>query len=150
MHNPEFHREFEIQTHHLISARRPDLIIINKKERICRIVDFALPAGHRVKLKGYEKRDKYFDLARELKKTVEHESDDNTNCNWSSLYSHQRIGTRAGGLTNNGTGGDCSNYSIIEIGHNTEKSSGDLCRLAFTQTPVENHQLTLMWKTLKE
>ena len=27
---------------------------------------------------------------------------------------------------------------------NTEKSPGDLRRLAVTQTPVENHQLTLM------
>ena len=34
----------------------------------CRIVDFAVPADHRVKLKESEKRDKYLDLARELKK----------------------------------------------------------------------------------
>ena len=39
----------------------------NKKEKTCRIVDFAFPADHRVKLKEYEKRDKYLDLARELK-----------------------------------------------------------------------------------
>ena len=60
--------DFEIQTDHLISARRPDLIIINKKEKICRIVDFAVPADHRVKLKESKKKDKYLDLARELKK----------------------------------------------------------------------------------
>ena len=35
---------------------------------ICRIVNFAVPADHRVKLKECEKRDKNFDLARELKK----------------------------------------------------------------------------------
>ena len=34
----------------------------------CRIVDFALPADHRVKLKESEKKDKYVDLERELKK----------------------------------------------------------------------------------
>ena len=51
-----------------ISARRPDLIIINKKERTCRILDFAVPVDHRVKLKDCEKREKYLDLARELKK----------------------------------------------------------------------------------
>ena len=51
-----------------ILARRPDVIIINKKKRICKIVNFAVPADHRVKLKEYEKRKKYFDLARELKK----------------------------------------------------------------------------------
>ena len=31
-------------------------------------MDFAGPAGHRIKLKECEKRDKYLDLARELKK----------------------------------------------------------------------------------
>ena len=34
--------DFNIQTDHLIPARRPDLIIINKKKRICKIVDFAV------------------------------------------------------------------------------------------------------------
>ena len=43
-------------------------------------------ANHKVKLKESEKKDKYLDLARELKKTVEHESDNYTNCNWCSWY----------------------------------------------------------------
>ena len=59
--------DFNIQTDHLIPARRPDLIIINKK-KICKIVDFAVPADHRINLKESEKKDKYLDLARELKK----------------------------------------------------------------------------------
>ena len=45
--------------------------------------------------------------------------------------------------------GDHPNYSIIKIGQNTEESPGDLKRLAVTQTPVRNHQLTLVWKTRK-
>ena len=32
---------------------------------------------------------------------------------------------------------------------NTEQSSGDLRRLTVTKTPVRNHQLMLVWKTLK-
>ena len=40
------------------------------------------------------------------------------------------IGTWTGRLGNNGTGGDCPNYSIVEIGQNTEKSPGDLRRLS--------------------
>ena len=36
--------------------------------RTCKIVDFAVPADHIVKLKQYEKKDKYLDLTRELKK----------------------------------------------------------------------------------
>ena len=77
MHNPEsapeneMHKglwDFGIQTDHLISARRPDLMIVNKKRRTCRIVDFAIPADHRLKLKETEKRNKYLDLARGMKK----------------------------------------------------------------------------------
>ena len=60
--------DFEIQTDHLISARRPDLIIINKNKRICKIFDLAVPADPRINLKECEKKDKYLDLARELKK----------------------------------------------------------------------------------
>ena len=60
-------RDFNIQMDHLIPARRPYLII-NKKKRICKIVDFAVPADYRINLKESEKKDKYLDLARELKK----------------------------------------------------------------------------------
>ena len=34
----------------------------------CKIVDFAVPADPKIKLKECEKKDKYLDLARELKK----------------------------------------------------------------------------------
>ena len=65
--------DFEMQTDHLISARRPDPVIVKKKKkkkkkkRNCRIVDFAVPSDHKIKLKEREKRDKYLDLAREMK-----------------------------------------------------------------------------------
>ena len=84
MHNPESvlendtHKllwDFEIQTDHLISARRPDLIIIDKKKkkktktkRTWKIVDFTVPVDQRVKLKENQKKDKYLELAWELKK----------------------------------------------------------------------------------
>ena len=37
-----------------------------QKKRTCRIVDFAVPADHRVKLKENKKKDKYVDLARKI------------------------------------------------------------------------------------
>ena len=55
---------FEVQTDHLILARRPDLVMINKKKRICLTVDFAIPADDRENIK----RDKYSNFASELKK----------------------------------------------------------------------------------
>ena len=39
-----------------------------QKKRICKFVDFAVPAYHRTNLKESEKKDKYLNLARELKK----------------------------------------------------------------------------------
>ena len=42
------------------------------------------------------------------------------------------------------TRGHHPNCSIVENGQNPEKSPGDLRRHAVTQTPVEDHQLTLM------
>ena len=79
MHNPapvlenNTHKllwDFDMHTDHLISARRLDLIIINKKKRTCNIVDFAVPADHIIKLKECEKKDGYLDLASELKKKI--------------------------------------------------------------------------------
>ena len=53
---------------YLIPARRLDLVVINKKKRICKIVDFAVPEDHRINLKECAKKDKFLDFARELKK----------------------------------------------------------------------------------
>ena len=60
--------DYDIDTDYLILARKSDLIIINNKKRIRKIVDFAVPAEQIIILKESEKKDKYFDLARELKK----------------------------------------------------------------------------------
>ena len=51
---------------------------------------------------------------------------------------------RTGGLSSWRTSGDHPNYYIIKNGQNTEKNHGDLGRHAVTQTPVKDHQLTLM------
>ena len=55
--------------------------------RTWRVVDFAVQVHHKVKLKDSEKKDKFQDLARERKKTMEHESDGDINYNWCSLQS---------------------------------------------------------------
>ena len=46
-----------------------------------------------------------------------------------------------GGLGSWRTSGDHPEYNIIEKRQNTEKSTGDLRKLAVTQIPVEDHQL---------
>ena len=58
------------------------------------------------------------------------------------------FGTVTGGLGSWRRSEDHQNYSIIENGQNTEKNPRDLKRLAVIQTPVKDHHLMLMRKTL--
>ena len=103
------------------------------KTRICKIMDFAVPTEYRLKLKESEKQDKYFDLARELKKL------------WNLKVTIVPIMIGAFGTVTKGllkgledlecvwrTTGDYPNYGTIENGQNTEKSPRDLKRLAVT------------------
>ena len=71
MHKPESVQEngmhkipwvFEVQTDHLILARRPCLVLINKIKRTCHVTDFAVPANHSVEIKESEKIEKYMFL----------------------------------------------------------------------------------------
>ena len=64
---------FEIKTDQLITAWNPDLVILKKKkkkkkrERTCWLIEFAVPANHKVKIQIKKpKKDKYLDLARKL------------------------------------------------------------------------------------
>ena len=72
MHNPapvlkkNTHKplwDFDIHTDHR-KTRHND----KQKKSTCKIVGFAVPADHRIKLKECEKKDKYLELTRELKK----------------------------------------------------------------------------------
>ena len=120
------------------------------KKKACKIVDFALPADNRVKLKESKKKDQYLDLTKEQKKTLEPESDVYTDYNWCPWYSHQMVNKGTGGRGNIRLNWDHPNYCIIEIGQNTEKSPGNLRRFAVTQTPLKDHLLTIMGKSLNE
>ena len=43
--------DFSIQTDHVIDARRTDLVVVDKKERIFKIIDFAVPGDSRIEEK---------------------------------------------------------------------------------------------------
>ena len=102
-----------------------------------------------VKMKENEKRDKYLDLARELKKAVEREGDDDTNTNWHTWNSPQRLGKGTERVETERKNRDHPDYSSVEIGQNSERSPGDPRRFAVTQTPVKDYQLMLVWKNLQ-
>ena len=59
--------DFSIQTDHVIEAQRPDLVLVDKKERTCKIIDFAVPGDSRI-AKEKDKIEKYQDLGRVLQK----------------------------------------------------------------------------------
>ena len=104
-------------------------------------MDFAAPVDHRIKLKECEKKDKYIDFARELKKKL-----------WNKkmtiipivIDAFGSVIKRTGGIRSWRTSGDHPNYNIVENSQNTEKCPGDSRRLDVTQTPVKYHQLKLM------
>ena len=141
--------DVDIQTDHVISARWPDLIIIRKKKKTCKIVDFAfaVPADLIVNLKESEKKDKCLDLARELKK-LEHESDGYTNCNWCSWYSHRMIIKGTGGL-----GKKEDEWRPCKLLHFFDpKYWEESWRLEETccHSNFKDNRLKLVWKSLNE
>ena len=60
--------DFSIQTDHVIEVRRPDLVVVDNKERSCKIVDFVVPRDSGIGKKEKGKIEKYQDLERELQK----------------------------------------------------------------------------------
>ena len=40
--------DFSIKTDHVVEARRPDLVVVDKKRRTCKIIDFAVPGDSRI------------------------------------------------------------------------------------------------------
>ena len=88
-----------------------------------------------------KQRDKYLDLARELRKL------------WNMMMTvipiivgalgtaPQKLGKGTRKIGNQRKNHDHPNYSIAEICQNPEKSPGDLRRLVLTWTPMNNHQL---------
>ena len=73
--------DFEIQTHHLISARQPDLEIVDKEREREREREFARTES-KSKRKWKEINTKTI--------TMEHESDSDTNYNWRTRNNPQK------------------------------------------------------------
>ena len=59
---------FSIQSDHVIEAQRSDLVVVDKKERSCKIIDFADPGDSRIEEKEKDKIEKYHDLGRDYRK----------------------------------------------------------------------------------
>ena len=106
-------RDFVIQTHHIIPARRPDQVIIKRIKRTRRIADFTVPPDHTVKIKENEKKRNILRSCQRTKQAMEHESDGDTNNHWCTWNDPQRLSKRAEGVESRRTSGDHVNYSIV-------------------------------------
>ena len=58
--------DMTIQCDHVIEARRPDIVVVEKENNKAIILDIASPWGHRVYEKEGEKIEKYQELKREI------------------------------------------------------------------------------------
>ena len=105
-----------IQTDQRILARRPELIIINKKRELVeqRTLLFRLWPQSKIEKKWKDGLVPW--PSKGIDKKLVHESDGYTNWRLCSWYSHQKFGKSTRGLGNKRSSGDNPNYSIIEIG----------------------------------
>ena len=120
------------------ALRRKLIKIIVKKSETYKIVDFAVPAEYRLKLKQSEKKDKYLDLNSELKKKL-----------WNIKKTFLTITIRALGKV---TGRLLKRPEDLEVRERVEtiqtttllrSKPRNLRRLALIQTSVKDHQLKL-------
>ena len=58
--------EYSVPTDLKLSANRPDLLLVDDKERIAYIIDISVPGENSINKKMAEKRSKYYDLKREI------------------------------------------------------------------------------------
>ena len=132
--------DFEIKMYLSILIKRLDLVVV-KKNGICKLEDFAIPADHGIKIKGSKNLNEYLDFARELKML------------WDIKVTVMRliVGTFRTILTNMEK--RLREMKIRNIWDSrpqyysdTEKSLGMLMRrFAVTQTSGENYLLPLVW-----
>ena len=57
-----------VHTNREVTANRPDIIIKNKKEKTCTLIDVAIPADRKVVKKEEEKKLKYKSLCIEIQR----------------------------------------------------------------------------------
>ena len=134
MHNPDSVLEIEtqkvlwdlkIQTDHLISARRPYLVVIVKKKKRKQKRENPPNSGQS---ENQRKRKERQELGpyQGAKIPMKHGGDGDTNGNRCTWDNSKSLGKGSGRIKNRRTNRDHLNYSIANIGQNTEKSPGDL------------------------
>ena len=134
---PKIPRAFEIQMDHSILARRPDLVLINKKEKNLLSSGFFHSSRQYSKNKRKKKDRQILESCQQTGKAVEHEDNSDTSCSWSPLNCSQRPRKETRGSGDQRKNQDNPDHSTVKINKST-KSSADLRGLTITQTSVKN------------
>ena len=113
-----------VHTDREVTANRPNIIIKNKKEKTCTLIDMAIPADRNVVQKEAEKKLKYKSLCIEIQPIVEPEMYDRTSNNWSHWNSNKKLKEEFGNCTGKTfdrfTTKDSYTWNIT---HNTESTA---------------------------
>jgi len=113
-----------VHTDRDVTANRPDIIIKNKTEKTCTLIDVAIPADRNVVQKEVEKKLKYKSLCTEKKTNVDPEMYDCTSNNWSHWNSSEKLTEKFGICTRKTfdrfTTKDSCTWNIT---HNTENTA---------------------------
>jgi len=88
-----------VHTDREVTANRPDIIIKNKKEKICTMIDVAIPADRNVVQKEAEKKSKMQEFMYRDRANVESEMNDCTSNNWSHWNSNEKLKEKFGSCT---------------------------------------------------
>ena len=139
--------DFQMQKYPKIPVRRPDIVKKKKKEKKENLPNSGLYCPVRPQSENQRKRKKRQVLrpCHRTKKAGEQKSNGDTDCKWRTWNNPWMFYEEVRRVGNRRTNRDQPNYSIVEIVQNTEKSPGDLRRLAVTYTPMKDHQQTLAW-----
>ena len=113
-----------VHTDREITANRPDIIIKNKREKTCTLIDVAIPADRNVVQKEAEKKLKYERLVIEITTNVEPEMYDYTSNNWSHWNGNEKRKEKFGSCTRKTLDRFTTKDSYTwNITHNTESTA---------------------------
>ena len=92
----------------------------------------------------------HFNLGRKLKESVNHEVDSDTNSGGSVSNGPQKLAKETVRREDQSKRRDPLDYIIFENGQYTQVNPIDNRRLAVSQTPVKDHQLTMVLKKISK
>ena len=118
--NQEVHREREVTTN------RPDIIIKNKKEETCTLIDVVIPADRNVVQKEAEKKLKYKSICIEIQRmwNLKCTRYDYTKNNWTHWNSNEKLKEKFGSCTRKTFDRFITKDSYTwNITHNTESTA---------------------------